>query len=184
LSTGSSSTETHSSADAKVGTDNSKLKLLSEHTRHEIDLWVAKFPAGKQRSACIAALRATQHQNNGYLTADLMDAVAEYLQLPPIQVYEVASFYSMFETHPCGRHHVSICTNVSCMLNGGEELVAHAEKKLGIKLNESTPDGRIFLKREEECLAACTGAPMMMVDHVFHEWLTPEKLDKILDELK
>ena len=187
------STETHSSADAtgssraaggSAGTDNSKLKLLSEHTRQEIDHWVAKFPPGRQRSACIAALRATQHQNNGYLTADLMDAVAEYLQLPPIQVYEVASFYSMFETHPCGRHHVSICTNVSCMLNGGEELVAHAEKKLGIKLNESTPDGRIFLKREEECLAACTGAPMAMVDHVFHEWLTPEKLDKILDELK
>ena len=108
----------------------------------------------------------------------------EYLQLPPIQVYEVASFYSMFETHPCGRHHVSICTNISCMLRGGEELVAHAEKQLGIKLGESTADGRIFLKREEECLAACTGAPMMMVDHVFHEHLTPEKVDKILDELK
>ena len=113
-----------------------------------------------------------------------MDAVAEYLQLPPIQVYEVASFYSMFETHPCGRHHVSICTNISCMLNGAEELVAHAEKKLGIKTGESTPDGRIFLKREEECLAACTGAPMMMVDHEFHENLTPEKLDEILDALK
>ena len=124
------STETHSSADAKVGTENSKLKLLSEHTRHEIDLWVAKFPAGRQRSACIAALRATQHQNNGYLTADLMDAVAEYLSLPPIQVYEIASFYSMFETHPCGRHHVSICTNVSCMLNGGEELVDRKSTRL------------------------------------------------------
>ena len=178
------STETHSSADSKVGTDNSKLKLLSEHTRHEIDLWVAKFPPGRQRSASLAALRAAQEQNHGFLTPELMDAVAEHLQLPPIQVYEVASFYSMFETHPCGRHHVSICTNISCMLNGGEALVAHAEKKLGIKLNESTADGRIFLKREEECLAACTGAPMMMVDHVFHEHLTPEKLEQILDELK
>jgi NADH-quinone oxidoreductase subunit E len=158
--------------------------LLSEHTRHEIDHWVAKFPPGRQRSACISALRAAQEQNNGHLTAELMDAVAAYLKLPPIQVYEVASFYSMFEIHPCGRHHVSICTNISCMLNGGEDLVAHAERKLGIKLNESTPDGRIFLKREEECLAACTGAPMLMVDHVFHEHLTPEKLDKILDELK
>ena len=193
MSTGPLSTETHSSADStglsgaaggRAGTENSKLKLLSDHTRKEIDHWVAKFPPGRQRSACIAALRVTQEQNNGYLTADLMDAIAEYLKLPPIQVYEVASFYSMFETHPCGRHHVSICTNISCMLNGGEELLAHAEKKLGIKVNESTPDGRIFLKKEEECLAACTGAPMMMVDHVFHEWLTPEKLDKILDELK
>jgi NADH-quinone oxidoreductase subunit E len=162
----------------------SKLQLLSEATCREIDHWVAKFPPGRQRSATIAALRAAQEQNQNYLTADLMDAVAEYLKLPPIQVYEVARFYSMFETHPCGRHHVSICTNISCMLNGGEQLVAHAEKKLGIKVNESTADGRIFLKREEECLAACTGAPMMMVDHVFHEYLTPEKLDAILDELK
>ena len=157
---------------------------LSEETRAEIDRWVAKFPPERKRSAVISALRAAQHQNHGFLTVPLMDAVAAYLELPPIQVYEVAAFYSMFETHPCGRHHVSICTNISCMLNGGEELVAHAERKLGIKLNESTADGRIFLKREEECLAACTGAPMMMVDHVFHEHLTPEKLDKILDELQ
>ena len=133
-----------------------KAELLSGHTREEIDHWVAKFPPGRQRSAVLSALRAVQEQNHGFLTPELMDAVAEYLKLPPIQVYEVASFYSMFETHPCGRHHVSICTNISCMLNGGEELVAHAEKRLGIKLNESTADGRIFLKREEECLAACT----------------------------
>ena len=162
----------------------SKLSLLSEETRAEIDHWVAKFPPGRQRSASLSALRAAQEQNEGFLSADLMDAVAEYLKLPPVQVYEVARFYSMFETRPCGRHHVSICTNISCMLNGGEELVAHAENKLGIKVNESTADGRIFLKQEEECLAACTGAPMMMVDHVFHEHLTPEKLDAILDALK
>ena len=162
----------------------SKLSLLSEETRREIDHWVAKFPPGRQRSACLAALRAAQEQNHGFLTADLMDAVAEYLKLPPVQVYEVASFYSMFATHPCGRHHVSICTNISCMLNGAEALVAQAEKKLGIRLNESTADGRIYLKREEECLGACTGSPMMMVDHVFHEHLTPEKVTAILDELK
>ncbi|MGH8137713.1 MAG: NADH-quinone oxidoreductase subunit NuoE [Steroidobacteraceae bacterium] len=162
----------------------SRVKLLSEQTRQEIDHWVKKFPAGRQRSACLSALRAAQEQNNGYLTTELLDAVAEYLSLPPVQVYEVASFYSMFELHPCGRHHVSICTNISCMLNGAEDLVAHAERKLGIKLNQSTPDGRIFLKQEEECLAACTGAPMMMVDHVFYEHLTPQKVDKVLDELK
>ena len=157
---------------------------LSEHTRQEIDRWVAKFPPGRQRSATISALRAAQEQNDGFLTPELMDAVAAHLGLPPIQVYEVASFYSMFELHPCGRHHVSICTNISCMLNGAEALVAHAEKKLGIKLGESTPDRRIFLKQEEECLAACTGAPMLMVDHVFHEHLTPATVDKILDDLK
>jgi NADH-quinone oxidoreductase subunit E len=161
-----------------------KMRVLSEHTRHEIDEWIGRFPTGKQRSAVLSALRFAQEQNNGYLTPEFMDGVAEYLKLPPVQVYEVATFYSMFETHPCGRHHVSICTNISCMLNGAEDLVAHCEKKLGIRLGESTADGRIFLKNEEECLAACTGAPMMMVDHVFHEYLTPEKVDKVLDELK
>ena len=158
--------------------------LLSEHTRREIDHWVAKFPEGRQRSAVLSALRFAQEQNDGHLTTELMDAVAEYLKLPPIQVYEVASFYSMFELHPCGRHHVSICTNISCMLRGAEQLVAHAEKHLGIRLGQSTADGRIFLKCEEECLAACTGAPMMMIDHVYHEHLTPESVEQLLDDLK
>jgi NADH-quinone oxidoreductase subunit E len=160
------------------------ITALSAETRAQIDRWIAKFPPGRQRSATIAALRAAQEQNHGFLTPELMNAIAAYLNLPSIQVYEVASFYSMFELHPCGRHHVSICTNISCMLRGAEDLVAHAERKLGIRLGQSTPDGRILLKREEECLAACTGAPMMMVDHVFHEHLTPEKIDRVLDELK
>ena len=157
---------------------------LSEHAKHEIDQWLAKFPPDRKRSAVLAALRTVQHENGGYLTNESMDAVAEYLGLPPIQVYEVASFYSMFETRPAGRVHVSVCTNISCMLNGAENLVAHCEKKLGIKLGESTKDGRIFLKKEEECLAACTGAPMMMVDHIYHEYLTPAKVDEVLDKLK
>jgi NADH-quinone oxidoreductase subunit E len=156
---------------------------LSAHVREEIDRWVAKFPPDRKRSAVISALHVAQHENSGYLTADLMDAVAAYLGLAPIQVYEVATFYSMFETKPVGRHHISVCTNISCMLRGSQEVVDHVEKKLGIKTGESTPDGRIYLKREEECLAACTGAPMMMVDHVFHENLTPDSIDKILDEL-
>jgi NADH-quinone oxidoreductase subunit E len=156
---------------------------LSAHMREEIDRWVAKFPPDRRRSAVISALHAVQHENNGFLTTDLMDAVAAYLELAPIHVYEVATFYSMFETKPVGRHHISVCTNISCMLRGSQEVVDHVEKKLGIKTGESTPDGRIYLKREEECLAACTGAPMMMVDHVFHENLTPENIDKILDEL-
>jgi NADH-quinone oxidoreductase subunit E len=158
--------------------------LLSEHTRSEIDHWVGKFPPGRQRSAVLSALRIVQEQNEGFLTPELLEAVAAYLSLPVVQVYEVATFYSMFELHPCGRHHVSICTNISCMLRGGEDIAAYVERKLGIRTGESTADGRIFLKREEECLAACTGAPMMMVDHVFHEHLTPEKMDEILDGLK
>jgi len=156
---------------------------LSAHVREEIDRWVAKFPPDRKRSAVISALHAAQHENHGFLTVDLMDAVAAYLGLPAIQVYEVATFYSMFETKPVGRHHVSVCTNISCMLRGAEEMVGYVERKLGIKTGESTADGRIYLKREEECLAACTGAPMLMVDHVFHENLTPERIDKILDEL-
>ena len=97
------------------------------------------------RSAVIGALHAVQHENGGYLTAELMNAVADYLRLPTIQVYEVATFYSMFQTRPVGRHNVAICTNVSCMLRGAEDLVAHVEKRLGIKLGESTADGRIYL---------------------------------------
>ena len=157
---------------------------LSQHARDAIDAALKKYPPERKRSAVLVALHEAQHDNHGYLTTPLMDAVAEHLGLPPIQVYEVASFYSMFETKPCGRHHISVCTNISCMLCGADDIVAHVERKLGIRVGESTPDGRIYLKKEEECLAACTGAPMMMVDHVYHENLTPEKIDQILDALK
>jgi NADH-quinone oxidoreductase subunit E len=157
---------------------------LSAHVREEIDHWVKKFPPERKRSAVLAALRSAQHENSGFLTADIMDAVAQYLDLPPVHVYEVATFYSMFETHPVGRHHVSVCTNISCMLRGAQDIVDHVENKLGIKTGESTADMRIFLKCEEECLAACTGAPMMMVDHIFYEHLTPESVDQVLDNLK
>ena len=161
----------------------SESPLLSDHVRGEIDHWIARFPEGRQRSAVIGALHAVQHENDGYLTAELMNEVAEYLDLPTIQVYEVATFYSMFQTRPVGRHNVAICTNISCMLRGADNVVSHVEGKLGVKLGESTPDGRIYLKREEECLAACCGAPMMMVDHVYHENLTNDKVDEILDGL-
>jgi NADH-quinone oxidoreductase subunit E len=157
--------------------------LLSEHVREQIEHWKARFPEDRQRSAVIGALHAVQHENDGYLTPELMDAVAEYLGLPNIHVYEVATFYSMFQTKPVGRHNVAICTTVSCMLRGAEEIVEHVENKLGVKLGESTRDGRIYLKREEECLAACCGAPMMMVDHDYHENLTKEQVDDILDGL-
>ncbi|HEX7062318.1 MAG TPA: NADH-quinone oxidoreductase subunit NuoE [Woeseiaceae bacterium] len=156
---------------------------LSQHVKDEIERWKARFPAEGRRSAVIGALHAVQHEN-GWLSPALMDRVAEYLELPAIQVYEAANFYSMFHTVPVGRNEVSICTNISCMLCGADEVVAYVEKKLGIRLGESTPDGRIFLKKEEECLAACCGAPMMMVNHRYHENLTPEKIDAILDELE
>ncbi|TDJ30424.1 MAG: NAD(P)H-dependent oxidoreductase subunit E [Gammaproteobacteria bacterium] len=157
---------------------------LSEHVREEIDHWVRKFPEGRQRSAVIGALHAVQHENQGYLTPELMDSVAEYLDLPPIQVYEIATFYSLLETEPVGRYRISVCTNISCMLRGSGEIVEHLEKKLGIKTGESTEDGKFYLNREEECLAACCGAPMMMVDHDYHENLTPAKVDAVLEKLE
>lgn len=158
--------------------------VLSDQVQAEIDRWIAKFPQGRQRSAVIAALHAVQHENGGFVTPELMDAVASYLELPAIQVYEVATFYSMIETRPVGRHSISVCTNISCMLRGSDDIVAHIERKLGIETGESTPDGKIYLKREEECLAACCGAPMMMVDHTYHEDLTPAKVDAVLDALE
>ena len=157
---------------------------LSEHVRKEIDRWTAIFPAERKQSAVLAALRAAQHENQGYLTRELMDAVADYLGLPRIAVYEVASFYSMLETAPCGRHSVSVCTNISCMLRGADDILAYVERKLGVKVGQSTADNRIFLKQEEECLAACCGAPMMMVDHKYYENLTPDKVDAVLDGLE
>lgn len=158
--------------------------LLSEHVRREIDHWLGKYPPDRKRSAVLAALREVQHDNGGHLTRELMDAVAAYLELPPITVYEVATFYSMFELKPVGRHSISVCTNISCWLRGADDIVRHMENRLGIKTGESTPDGRIYLKREEECLAACCAAPIMQVDHVYHENLTPEAVDRILDSLE
>jgi len=160
--------------------------LLSEQTRSTIDHWVAKFPEGQEgrRSALIQALYAAQKQNGGWLSSEMMDAVADYLDLPRVWAYEVANFYSMLETHPVGRHSISICTNISCMLCGADKVVEHVENKLGIKMGETTPDGRIFLKIEEECVAACVGAPMMIVDGHYHEKLTTEKIDEILDGLE
>ena len=162
----------------------SNAEVLSAHVREEIDRWTARFPKGRHRSAVISALHAAQHENEGHLTVEILNGVAEYMDLPTIQVYEVATFYSMFQTQPVGRHNVAICTNVSCMLRGADDIVEHVENKLGVKLGESTDDGRIYLKKEEECLAACCGAPMMMVDHKYHENLTPEMVDEILDGLK
>lgn len=157
--------------------------VLSEHSIEEINEWLTRFPDNQKQSAVLAALSIAQHQNQGWLSTELMDAVAAKLEMSPIAVYEVASFYSMFETKPVGRHCIAICTNISCMLMGSDSIVDHIENKYGIKLGESTDDGRIYLKVEEECLAACAGGPMMQVNHVYHTNLTPQKVDEILDQL-
>jgi len=164
--------------------DVDPLAALSDSTRARIDHWLSKFPVDRKRSAVLQGLHAAQEQNGGWLTDELIAAVAKYLGLPPVWAYEVASFYSMFELEKVGRHNVAFCTNISCWLNGAEDLVAHAEKKLGCRLGGSTADGRVFLKREEECLAACAGAPMMVIDGHYHENLTPAKVDELLDGLE
>ena len=160
------------------------MKTLTSDIKNKISSFKDNFPEGRQRSAIIEALHLVQHKNEGYLTPELMGEVAEVLDVPAMYVYEVATFYSMFSTKPVGRNNVAICTNISCMLRGADEVVDHVEKKLEIKIGESTSDGRIYLKKEEECLAACCGAPMMMVNHEYHENLTLEKIDEILDKLK
>ena len=157
---------------------------LNDHTRAHIDHWVEKFPPDRKRSAVIQGLFVAQEQNGGWLTDELIAAVAKYLDIPPVWAYEVATFYSMFETDQVGRNNVAICTNISCWLNGAEDIVRYCEKKLGTKLGETSSDGRIYLKREEECLAACAGAPMMVVNGHYYEKLDTAKVDEILDALK
>jgi len=160
-----------------------KRELLSSDSCAKIDHWLGKFPAENKRSALIQALIAAQQQNGGWLNRDMIEAVADYLELPPVWAFEVASFYSMFDLQPVGKHKVNICTNISCWLNGAEDIVAHVEKKLGISMGETTADQRITLIVEEECLAACCGAPMMVVDGHYHENLDTAKVDEILDGL-
>ncbi|RLA04773.1 MAG: NAD(P)H-dependent oxidoreductase subunit E [Gammaproteobacteria bacterium] len=161
--------------------------VLSAHACEQIDHWLGKFPPEQKKSALLGTLTVVQHENNGYLTTELMDAVAAYLDLQPIAVYEVATFYSMFETEPVGRNCIAVCTNISCMLRGADEVVEYLENKLGIALGESTADGKYFLKLEEECLAGCAGAPLMQVNHKYYEQLDPVnepgKIDQILESL-
>lgn len=158
-------------------------QLISAESRRKIDHWVAKYPPERKQSAVIAALGIVQEANGGYLTQDLMDEVARYLEMEPISVYEVATFYTMFEHKPVGRHKISVCTNISCMLCGSADVMTHLKKRLGVGPGGTTSDGRITVK-EVECLGACAGAPMMQVGKTYHEHLTPESIDVILDSLE
>ncbi len=163
--------------------EHTESPVLSESTRQEIDRWLKKYPPDQKQSAVLQALTTAQKENGGTLTVELMNAVADYLGMPRVSVYEVASFYSMYDLEAVGRHKINVCTNISCMLCGADSIVSHLEERLGIRLGETTPDGRFTLKVEEECLAACAGAPMMVVDGHYYEHLTAEKIDEILDKL-
>ena len=154
-----------------------------EHLTKEIDVIRSKFPHDKSKSAIIESLLIIQHHNNGYLNEGHISSLANYLSLTKIDVYEVATFYSMFNLQPIGKNIISVCTNVSCMLRKSDDIVNYIEKKLNIKVGESTEDNKFYLKDEMECLAACNGAPMMQINHINFENLTYEKIDKILDEI-
>lgn len=163
-------------------TDKPK-SILSDHVRAEIDRWIMRYPPEQKRSGVLEALRFAQEDNGGSLTIELMDAVADYLDMPKIAVYEVVSFYTMYNTKPVGKHVINVCTNISCMLSNSEKILKHLEKRLEIRLNQTTPDGK-FTLREVECLAACINAPVAQVGKKYYENLTPEKIDAMLDELE
>lgn len=156
---------------------------LPEHIRAEMDHWLKRYPEDQKRSGVLEALRLVQNHNNGFLTTELMNAVADYLGMARIAVYEVASFYSMYNLKPVGRHVINVCTNISCMLCDSEKIIHHLKKRLDVDLNQTTSDGQ-FTLREVECLAACKNAPAMQIGKKYYENLTPEKVDKILEELK
>jgi NADH-quinone oxidoreductase subunit E len=159
------------------------MQQLSDEIINEIDKVLAKFPANQRQSAVISALMIVQKNNHGWLTTHLMDLVADYIGMPKIAVYEVASFYTMFDLKPVGKHKICVCTNISCMLRDSDAIVKHLRTKLQIDFNETTNDGKFTLK-SVECLAACGGAPMMQIDDIYYENLTPDKVDKILAELE
>ena len=157
--------------------------MLAEETKKHIDHWIAKYPAEQKRSAVIAALLAAQAQNGGWLSEPVMDAVAAYLELSRIEVYEVATFYDMFELAPVGQHKIAVCTNVSCMLRGSDDILAAIKQRLGVGPGETTADGKFFI-REVECLGACVEAPMCQIDdQKYHLNLTPESMISLIDQL-
>ena len=159
-------------------------KILLQHMTaqqmNDIDQWIAKYPADQRQSAVMSTLTIVQ-EAHGHLTPELMDAVADYLGMAPIAVYEVASFYTMYEHKPLGRHLINVCTNISCLLRDSKGTVDYLQKKLGVSLCDTTDDGR-FTLRTVECLGACVNAPMMQVDKDYHENLTAESIDKALEQ--
>ena len=157
--------------------------MLSAESLKKIDREVAKYPPDQKQSAVMAALVIAQDEK-GWLSTETMDDVAKVLGMPPVAVYEVATFYSMYNLQPTGRHKITLCTCLPCGLQGALAAADHLREKLGIGFNETTPDGRITL-REGECMGACAMAPVLLVNNKkMHDYMTSEKLDQLLGELK
>jgi len=155
---------------------------FSQDLLTKVDALKARYPEGKQKSALIPLLHIAQDESNGWLDVPVMDYVAELLDITPIEVYEVASFYTMFNLQPVGKHLLEVCRTGPCMLNGSDDIIAHIQKRLNIKNGETSEDGMFTLKTAE-CLGACGYAPMMQLGKFYKEHLTIEKVDALIDEL-
>ena len=160
------------------------MSIINKEISILIDNVLKKFPKERNKSAIIESLLILQHHNSGYVTKEIMHELAEYLSVSEIDIYEVATFYTIINTKPIGRNIIAVCNNVSCMLRGSDKILSHIEKKLNIKVGESTADNKIYLKDEIECLAACNGAPMMQINHKNYENISLEQVDKIIENLK
>ena len=156
---------------------------FSEDKLNKVREIVARYPQGKQKSALIPVLHLAQEENNGWLSVEVMDHVAELLQLKPIEVYEVATFYSMYNLKPVGRYLFEVCQTGPCMVKGSDNIIDYIKEKLGIKAGETTADGMFTLKTVE-CLGACGYAPMMQMGKFYKEHLTREKVDQIIEECR
>lgn len=157
--------------------------MLSQESLQQIDREIAKYPPDQKQSAVMSALRIAQVEK-GWLPKELIEFVADYLDMPAIAAYEVASFYNMYDLEPVGRHKITVCTNLPCALSGGVHAADYLKQKLGIDFNETTPDGKFTLK-EGECMGCCGGAPLLHINNKqMCEFLTPEKVDEILEGLK
>ena len=158
------------------------VSVLSKEICQAIDHWLGKYPKDQKQSALLAALTLVQDENGGFLTEPLLDGVADYLQIPRIAAYEAATFYSMYDLQVVGKYKISVCDNISCQLRDAQKIITHLQDRLNVKVGETTADGKFTLRRVE-CLAACVNAPMMQIGNHYYEDLTPEKVDKIIDNL-
>ncbi len=157
--------------------------MLSAEAIKKIEYELTKYPPEKRQAAVMSALRIVQMER-GWLSQESISEVAEYLGIPEIAAMEVATFYNMYDLEPVGKYKLTVCTNISCMLRGSDEIVSHLQDKLGIGFNEITPDGKFCLK-EGECMGCCGGAPLLHVNNTdMREFMTPEKVDELLKELK
>lgn len=156
---------------------------FSEEKLNKVNEIMAHYPEGKQKSALIPLLHMAQDENNGWLDVATMDYVAGLLSIKPIEVYEVATFYTMFNLKPVGKYVFEVCRTGPCMLNGSDQIIDYIKEKLGIREGETTPDG-LFTLKPAECLGACGYAPMMQLGKFFREHLTKEKVDQIIEECR